>query len=169
MDFPEDTSQQFLVASTALTGFSAIELARTGMADTYWNTLVGIVGEAVSGDFLSSMGQAFAKAKDDTQLPAAIERLVMRDAKSGPLARNVISMWYLGQWNALPREWSDAYGGSFSDSTQVVSAQAYVESLVWPAFGAHPQGAKPTGWGSWAEPPPNAAEIMKIANPSSPA
>lgn len=164
MDFPQDTSQQFIALSSALTGFTEIELMRTGMADEYWNTLVGVVGAGIVGDLLSAFETVFAKSKDAEQLAAAIEKMVMQDAKCGPLARNVITMWYLGQWNAMPREWADAFGGSFSDGTRIVSSQAYVQSLVWPAFGAHPQGAKPTGWGSWSEPPMNAAEIIQIAN-----
>lgn len=35
----------------------------------------------------------------------------------------------------------------------VISPQSYVESLVWKTFpGGHPMGAKPPGFGSWAEP-----------------
>lgn len=153
MDFPQDTARQFLAASSALTGFSEVELMATGMAGTYWDTLASIVGIGIAGDFLSACGAAFEKSKAARDLDAALEKHVMSDPMCGPLARNVISMWYLGQWNALPRVWCDAYGGALSDATRIVSAQAYVQSLVWPAFGAHPQGAKPTGYGSWEHPP----------------
>jgi hypothetical protein len=162
MDFPQDTSRQFLAASAALTGFSEIELVRTGMAIEYWNTLVRIVGITIAGEFLSAFASAFEQAQDDPQLPDTLDQQILQDPKFGPLARNVISLWYLGQWNALPRTWADAYGGSPADTTQVVSSQAYIQGLVWGAFGGHPQGAKPTGFGSWAEPPPDAAAIIRM-------
>ena len=153
MDFPQDTARQFLAASSALTGFSEVELMATGVAGTLWDTLNGIVGAGIAGDFLSACALAFRKSETERDLEAALEKLVMGNPKFGPLARNIISMWYLGQWNALPREWCDAFGGALSDATRIVSSQAYVQSLVWPAFGAHPQGAKPTGFGSWEHPP----------------
>jgi hypothetical protein len=35
----------------------------------------------------------------------------------------------------------------------VISADAYATGLVWRASGAHPMGADPPGYGSWANPP----------------
>jgi hypothetical protein len=153
MDFPSDTARQFLSASSALTGFTEVELMRTGMADSYWNTLVGTIGAPLAGDFLTACARAFAASADEEQLAAQFQKIVLDDSFCGPLARNIITMWYLGQWNALPREWCDVFGGSMSDVTHIVSGQAYAQGLVWPTFGGHPQGAKGGGWGSWAEPP----------------
>lgn len=71
----------------------------------------------------------------------------------GPVARNVILLWYTGNWNELPQGWRDAYGVSVADVSAVVSAEAYQEGLMWVAGGTHPQGAKEPGFGTWAEPP----------------
>jgi hypothetical protein len=133
------------------------------MAGAYWETLVQAVGDALAGDFLAVCAGAFAQSKTEEELPRHLDKRVMHHSMAGPVARNLISMWYLGQWNALPREWCDAFGAMAADCTRMVSSQAYQEGLVWPAFGAHPQGAKPTGWGSWAEPPFNAAEVLRLA------
>ena len=37
--------------------------------------------------------------------------------------------------------------------TVVVSADAYQAGLAWGLAGAHPQGARQPGYGSWALPP----------------
>lgn len=153
MDFPQTTDQQFLAVSSVLTAFSETELQATGMAGTYWQTLVSVVGAAYAGDFLSQCAAAFAKSKTPEDLETQFRALIMKDAKCGPLAQNVISMWYLGQWNQLPPAWHDEFGTVFNDQTFIVSPDAYVQSLVWPAFGTHPQGAKGPGFGSWVEPP----------------
>lgn len=163
MGIPTSSKAQFLAISAELTGFSEQELARTDMADAYWSTLVDMAGEIIAGDFLSTCADVFATSQTQADLPGMIEARIMKHALFGPLARNIIVMWYLGQWNALPREWCDAYGSRMEDCNRMISAQAYQESLVWQAFGSHPQGAKPTGWGSWSKPPLNAAEILRQA------
>lgn len=159
MYFPPDPSRQFIALSAALTGYAELDLVATGVADALWDTLVGIVGSPVAGEFLSACEQAFAASSSLDQLEAALRADVLAHPKFGPLARNVIALWYLGQWNQLPTAWADAHGRSAGDVTHIVSSQAYVESLVWPTFGAHPQGAKAPGFGSWAEPPPSRSRI----------
>jgi hypothetical protein len=71
----------------------------------------------------------------------------------GPIARNVIVLWYLGQWDQMPRHWRDRQGASPADVAGVPSAAAFRAGLVWRAIGAHPTGANPPGFGSWATPP----------------
>jgi hypothetical protein len=71
----------------------------------------------------------------------------------GPIARNVVKLWYAGIWYELPREWTEAFGTRENNDTFGVSAAAYTESLLWPAIGANPPGAKGPGYGSWATPP----------------
>ena len=155
MDFPQSTDQQFLAVSEVLTAFSEVELFATGMAGAYWQTFVSVVGVANAGDFLSQCATAFARSSSLDELEANFDKLVMKDTKCGPLAKNIITMWYLGQWNQLPPAWRDSFGGNFNDQTFIVSSEAYVQSLVWPAFGTHPQAAKAPGFGSWVEPPIN--------------
>jgi len=59
-----------------------------------------------------------------------------------PLDAPVIELWYLGVWRGL-----------MGTENRVISARAYREALVWRAIGFHPRGAKPSGYGSWAQPP----------------
>lgn len=153
MYFPPDTTGQFVTLSAALTGFTEVELVATGMADAYWEKLLSIVGVGIVGDFLSACEATFQSSGTEAELEAALRERVMTPPKFGALAQNIISMWYLGQWNQLPREWHDEFGSSMNDQTHIVSSQAYVQSLVWPAFGTHPPAAKAPGYGSWSVPP----------------
>lgn len=133
-------THEFSELSARLTGFSPAELAGTGMVGAHFDTLLEIVGEA----------HVTALLADAPEL--SVEDL-LDDPRFGPLCRNVIVMWYLGQWDQLPADWRRAHGASAGDVNNVVSAEAYTEGLVWPTIGSHPQAAKQPGFGSWALPP----------------
>jgi len=47
------------------------------------------------------------------------------------------------------------YYGSTNNVDFIVSAESYVNGLVWPAIGSHPMGAKQEGFGTWAFKPPS--------------
>lgn len=133
--------EDFLALSAELTGFTTYDLAGTGQAPIYLQTMREIVGDATVNALLDT----FRKIE-----PAAMERGIRIDIlsheKLGPLARNVIKMWYVGTWYEL-------FGENEKDRTFVVSPASYVEGLMWPAIGANPSGAKPLGYGTWALPP----------------
>jgi hypothetical protein len=139
----------FVALSAALTGFRATELWGTGQAETYLTELLDTVGEAIVARLLTTGAEALAANDPET----ALRERVMDDPDLGPVARNIIILWYLGQWNALPNDWRNRHGASPRDVPRVVSAEAYESGLAWKAFGAHAMGANPTGYGSWAEPP----------------
>ena len=82
-----------------------------------------------------------------------LRRDIFGDSRLGPIARNVIKLWYVGIWYELPREWSDAYGQRERDTKFTVSPTAYTEGLLWPAMDANPPGAKAPGYASWTRPP----------------
>ena len=42
---------------------------------------------------------------------------------------------------------------SHADTTRVISAEAYKQSLVYNVMQAHPPGAKQPGYGSWSQSP----------------
>lgn len=146
--------ETFVALSVELTGFRAVDLAGTGQVDAYLGTLAAIVGDGVVGQLL---GVAAKILQDGDDVHDRINERILADPWLGPVARNVIVMWYLGQWDQLPQAWRAAYGANPLDESRVLSAAAYREGLVWPAIGAHPMGAKPTGYGSWAQPPPDLA------------
>jgi hypothetical protein len=131
--------------SAALTGFREADLWGTGMVERHLDELYATVGDAIVGRLLTTGAEALRTGR--------LKQLVMDDPDLGPIARNTIVLWYLGQWSPLPREWRDRHGANPLDVPRIVSSDAYTAGLVWRAIGAHPMGADPPGFGSWANPP----------------
>ena len=150
--------QRFLAFSAEVTAFSTFDLQGTGQDESYLSSVVHVVGKGVLGELLDAYGRAVDEAGDD---PAAWTRLLDRDIfsseKLGPIARNIIKLWYVGVWYELPSQWSESFGALENDGTFVASPAAYPEGLLWRAIGANPPGAKAPGYGSWATPPHIAA------------
>jgi hypothetical protein len=148
----------FLRLSEMLTGFTRVELLGTGMVEAYYDELIAVIGAREVGALLAAAQAVDRVSGSDDEIDAAIRSRILDDARFGPVARNVITMWYLGNWNQLPREWRNQFGAMSLDYDRVVSAKAYREGLVWPAAGTHPMGAKQPGYASWSVPPPRATE-----------
>lgn len=123
----------FMGLSVALTGFNRVELEGTGVGDQYFGKAVAEAGASTMDELLAAWRKAARSGSPDE----GVRRLILSSPSLGPLARNVIKMWYLGVWedgsNEIP-----------------VSAEAYTQGLVWDAIGAHTQGAKQQGFGAWA-------------------
>lgn len=149
-----DAVRDFLWLSEVLTGYEGVELLSTGMVNDYYDALLEVIGAREAGKLFAAARavQKDRPAADDGFLQEFRKR-ILDDDRFGPVARNVIVMWYLGQWVQLPRAWRNSYGATSFDYDRVISAEAYREGLVWPAGGTHPMGAKMPGYGSWASPP----------------
>lgn len=132
--------EDFLSFSEATTGFSRADLDSTGQAEAYFALARDILG----GNRL----EEFLQAHHDSGLDA-----LLGSPKFGPIARNVIKLWYTATWERLPPEWQNDYGSISNDTTFVVSAEAYKTGLLWPAIGANPPGANGPGYGAWSDPP----------------
>lgn len=141
-------ADSFAALSAALTGFRAVDLWGTGQVDAYLDELIATIGEDIVARLLADGDEALRSTH-----PAKALEKVLADADLGPVARTVIVLWYTGEWTPLPNDWRNRNGASPRDVSRVVSAAAYRSGLVWKAIGAHPKGAHPTGYGSWANPP----------------
>jgi hypothetical protein len=143
----------FLKFSAVLTGFSEIELEGTGVAPLHLKTLTQKVGATIGGEVLAAARQAL----DQTDPVAAIQNGVWKNPKLGPVVQNLVVLWYVGSWTPMPRQWQEQYNWTnpdLSTSAEWISPPLpYEEALVWRAIFAHPPGAKPTGFASWAEAP----------------
>ncbi len=148
---PQDSLEQFLSLSVNLTGFDQAELLGTGLAQEYYDQLVSVIGEAISQE-LWTITQNLTKL-DDKARATAIRHELLASSKFGPIARNIIQLWYWGSWIELPQSWRDQYGNNPKDVTRFTSAAAYQEGLIWKTMFTHPQGAKQPGYGSWSVPP----------------
>lgn len=146
--------EAFLAFSAEVTAFTAFQLRGTGMAGTYLDTVVRVVGAAIPDDLLRAHALApHPLGSDRASRDAHLRLAIFGDARLGPVARNIIKLWYLGIWYELPRAWIEAHGAGAANVKFMVSAQAYTEGLLWPAIGANPPGAKAPGYASWVGPP----------------
>lgn len=135
----------FYELSSALTGFEKIDLVGTGVGQEYFDELVRGTGE-------KQVKALLAGAKEAGNSAAALRKEIWDDKRFGPLARNIVLMWYTGSWYPLSNAWHKTNRPDFEPVPEhVVSAFAYQEALWSPAIGAHPRGAKPPGFGSWGE------------------
>lgn len=146
--------RDFLSLSSVVTGFTAFQLQGTGQAESYFSTLIDILGETT----VAALLQAFRRVRreagaDEAALDRLLRTAIFSDEKFGPIARNLIKLWYVGTWYQLPAVWREVFGELEKDTTVVVSPAAYTEGLLWPAIGANPAGAKGPGYGTWGAPP----------------
>lgn len=139
---------QFVSLSSALTGVSATQLKPQldpiGIADQYLAMIqkpTSTVPPATLTSLLTTFDQQSAKLGSAEQAAA----FVLADATLGPVARSIIKMWLLGTWYEPSNP---------GNAIQVVSSQAYKESLVWKVMQSHPMGYSMFSFGYWAEPPP---------------
>jgi hypothetical protein len=157
-----DLAEAFVAFSAEVTAFTAVDLWGTGQVAAYLETVRDEAGDHILRELLD----ACQRGVDDKALG---------DDMIGPLARNIIKLWYSGTWYAMPPQWATRYGAPVKgvpaprspgqqdqpgqqapqgrQAPYVVSAAAYTEGLLWRAVGAHPTGAKAPGYGSWAVPP----------------
>jgi hypothetical protein len=127
----------FLDISVCLTGFSEMELLGTGMLETYFNVMMNKNSIAVVESFLAKSEKILAKNKGSKEkLNDEILHKLMPDSLYNGLAKNIISMWYMGNW-----------------MNDVISPQSYVQGLIWTVAETHPPGAKQPGYASWSMAP----------------
>lgn len=141
--------ERFLGLSELLTGFDQVDLSGTGMADKY----LAAVDEVVSASVVDEALEAYSRLPSGSGRESAAAATILEDPKIGPVARNLIVLWYSGTWSQLPEMWRAAYGASCLDANRVVSGLAYQAGLQWTVAGAHPAGAQAQGFGAWAAAP----------------
>ena len=149
----EKQYKAFLNLSAEVTGYTSTDLLGTGVAWDYFDTFTKIVGEDICFDLWKVSETIIHKHADADKKEEAIRLKLLSSDKFGPLVRNLIKLWYLGQWDELPNYWRETYGTSLLDKDTILSGNSYKEGLVWSAIGAHPMGAKQPGFGTWSDPP----------------
>ena len=144
--------------SVLLTGFDLVTLYGTDMGDFYLKSLQDILGTDLMEEFLDTFYHTTRPYRNssvgwldnlNTLDLKDLEVNFLTDDKWEPLCRNIIKMWYMGNWYQMPDEWRKTYVNSKLDETKVLSKEAYIEGLVWKALGVHPKSAKHPGYGTW--------------------
>jgi hypothetical protein len=129
---------KFLAVSAALTGFSKLELLKTGVAQQYCEALLENVGPDTSNLLFTKMGELLAQpGQDEAAQEQAIREQILEDATLGTVAKNIVLLWYFGAWPGKPP----------------ISPATYRAGLAWLAIGANVSGGNPPGYGTWSLPP----------------
>jgi len=137
MESNKKTADIFLDISVFLTGFNKMELLGTGMLETYFNVVTNMNNVALVESFLSESEKILTKNQGNTEkINNEILHKLMPDSLYNGLAKNIITMWYMGNW-----------------MNTVISPQSYVQGLIWGVAETHPPGAKQPGYASWSTAP----------------
>lgn len=144
MESKEKQKEIFLKISAFLTGFETVDLQGTGQVDTYF----ALVEEYANSDnlkfFLEEARSILEKGEvNRATINEAIKENLMPSSSYQGLAKNIITLWYTGNWN-----------------NDVVSPETYKQGLIWGIANAHPPGAKQPGFGSWANKPLSAKQVI---------
>lgn len=139
----------FVEYSVSRTGFTRFDLYATGMAELYYDTVLQQLGlsdyEALIGG--SDTGALRGEISEATRLE---------------VERAITYLWYTGAWPRIAPAAHAELRRQQANIEFVVSPDAYTEGLVWRAFGGHPAGAKPPGFGTWSDPPSCLPDLDEI-------
>src|SRR5262249_23793765 len=131
--------QRFLTLSAELCGFSEFTLRGTGYAERYFDH----VGQMVGRDYLSDLLAAYDRLPGGRpeNRDRALRQQLISDEKVGPIARNIIKLWFTSIWFELPPEWRRKFDPRGKNARRFIPfTYAYPEGLLGPAVGAHVQG-----------------------------
>ncbi len=145
----------FYDLSVILTGYKLVKLYATGQGDFYFSTLNEILGNDLVTGLLNEFDLQIDRSKKPPYEPLdlLVKEEMLNNDKWGSVCRNIIKMWYMGNWYQMPESWRENYVNSTADVDKVLSSNTYIEGLVWTAMGRHPKSAKQPGYGTWAFPP----------------
>jgi hypothetical protein len=163
-DLREDM-MAFLVLSTALTGIHVGNLAPE-FAQNKTNLLGSDPGTDpinVKNDYFkwinASNASTFEKllqiARDHSASAPEIISQVNASDDTKYLARSIVLLWYLGSWYK-PEDLKSSLDPKAPRApipSQVVSAKAYTQGLVWQIAQAHPMGYSNLQFGYWSREP----------------
>lgn len=138
------TLDTFVKLSSILTGYPESTLKPGAdtqkLSEQYFDTL----NKELSTEILEKLNSTFLGIPSPTE--ASVKAKIIDDTTFGPIAKNIIKMWYLGIWydlNATPE----------SDTSYVISSIAYKNGMVWSTMYAHPMGYSEGNFGYWNTPP----------------
>ncbi|MBL4704595.1 MAG: hypothetical protein JKY54_08745 [Flavobacteriales bacterium] len=151
---PKKEELEFRKMSAVFTGFSQADLQGTGLNELLFNTIQKTLATGILNELLELFDDLCHKHEQQSAFKDEVRKQIFESEKYGPLARNIIQVWYTGTWYQMADDWIKYYG-STNNVDFIVSAESYVNGLVWPAIGSHPMGAKQEGFGTWAFKPPS--------------
>lgn len=148
------TLDQFVNLSSVLTGYDRVELFGTGMAETYYRVITDLYQGTVLRLLFEAKAIFEVYGEEHADFENQIRARILQGIEFGQVAKNIIQLWYMGSIT----NFNDPAG-----TTNIISSDAYVNSLIWQAAGSHPAGAKYPGFGSWSLEPRAAEKTAKKA------
>ena len=97
---------RFLTFSAEVTAFTIFELHATGQVESYHRTVVDVVGQELLDELLDAYDSVMGGTPNERT--GRLRKEIFGNEKLGPIARNIIKLWYVGIWYQLPRAWTDA-------------------------------------------------------------
>ena len=129
-------------ASAVLTGYDEMALRGTGLGPTYLETITDSLWAPQLDALLTKTLEIGRASAGPMECAEALKETILGDPETGPLARNVVILWFLGTW----ADTEETLETGKNPPRRTVSDRAYTEGLVWNDMGAHPQAAKWPGW-----------------------
>ena len=144
----------FVQLSSALTGVDSQQLKPAIdpilLADEY----LAFLQKNVDAAALTRLFDTFTQLISSGNSPKEAAGTILADTNQGWLARSLIKLWLLGTWYDPNNP---------GNALQVISPEAYTESLVWQMMQAHPMGFSKLSFGYWAQPPPSLKQFITFA------
>jgi hypothetical protein len=163
---PDQDMVAFLLLSAALTGVDIQTLApefSRGSGDILSadpgidpiNIKNAYFRQVNAPETASSFAKLLQIAKDNRlSQDNIIAKVNASDDDTKFLARSIVLLWYLGSWYEPDDLKAKASPGTrHAISSEVVSAKAYTQGLVWEIAGAHPMGYSNLQFGYWSRDP----------------
>lgn len=132
----------FIALSSVLTGKAGLD--RT-LAEQYLQRIT----VDVNGDKLKDLLKTFREIEAaGGEVLEEINQRIMNDATLGPLAQQIIVLWYTSALHSKDENGNDRF--DFPDNPD-----HYFSGLVWQVIHAHPLGLSGGYFGHWKYPPEN--------------
>lgn len=151
----------FYRLSAVLTGFNEAKLQGTGVGDTYYDVLTTLIPPSTLTQLQETFNALNTCQPNDTPPDAKsfeteFRNQILSSEELGPVARNILKMWYTSIWYPMPSVWTQQFGAptqspeKYQDVEFIISDDAYIQGLAWDAVYSHPMGAKQPGWATWS-------------------
>lgn len=149
---PAFTPAVFIALSSGLTGVAAAQLKPAADPLDIANRFHAAILARVPAPALDHIAALFLAAPTPVEGASA----VLDDPGVGAIGRGILKLWLLGAWHAPDTP---------DPAVEIISAQAYRESLVRRAMQAHSLGRGRIGLRHLAKPSPPLSRFTDSANP----
>jgi hypothetical protein len=132
------TLDTFVALSSILTGYPESTLKPGADTQKLSELYFNVLNKEVPSEVVSQLNTIFLGLSNPDE--TTVKTQIVNDPTLGPIAKNIIKMWYLGIWYDL---------NGNADASYVVSSIAYKNGMVWSTMYAHPMGYSEENFGYW--------------------